>query len=420
MQEKESNGMIEYNRTTRLNKLPPYLFAMLNDQKAKMRKEGIDIIDFGMGNPNIPTPQHIVDKLMEAVKDPKTHRYSASRGIPNLRKAICRRYKALYDVDLNWENEAIATLGSKEGLAHLMLSLLDPGDTVLVPNPTYTVHIYSAVIAGANVISIPLTAKTDFIPVMDDLVREIWPKPKVMILSFPHNPTTACVDLNFFESVVEYAKRANIIVVHDFAYAQLGFDGYQPPSILQVKGAKDIAVEFTTMSKAYSMAGWRVGFCVGNSRVIEDLYAIKGYFDYGIFSPVQVAAISALDSEQSIVDETVAIYQRRRDVFVDGLRKIGFDVPRPKATMYLWVPIPEPFRQMGSMEFAMKLLKEAEVVVSPGRAFGELGEGYFRISLVENEHRINQAIRNIKRVLNLKTVAVPNSTNILSYKEGHR
>ncbi len=411
--------MIQYNRTARLNKLPPYLFAILNDQKAKMRREGIDIIDFGMGNPNIPTPAHIVDKLVETVRDPKTHRYSASRGIPNLRKAICRKYKELYDVDLDWQKESIATLGSKEGLAHLMLALLDPGDSVLVPNPTYPVHIYGAVIAGANVISIPLTAKTDFVPDMEDIVREVWPKPKVMILSFPHNPTTACVDLNFFEEVVEYAKKENIIVVHDFAYAQLGFDGYKPPSILQVKGAKDIAVEFTTMSKAYSMAGWRVGFCVGNSRVVEDLYSIKGYFDYGIFSPVQVAAITALDSDQELVDETVLTYQKRRDVFVDGLRKIGFEVPRPKATMYLWVPIPEKYREMGSLNFSMKLLKEAEVLVSPGRAFGDLGEGYIRISLVENEQRISQAVRNIKRALNLNSNSnTGNSGN--SSKEGSR
>lgn len=388
-----------YKRTTRLEKLPPYLFGRLNDMKLQMRQEGIDIIDFGMGNPNIPTPEHIVNKLTEAVQDPKTHRYSASRGIPNIRKAICRKYKELYNVDIDWEKEAMALLGSKEGLSHLMLSLLDPGDSVLVTNPTFPVHIYSAVIAGGNVVSIPLMEHTGFVPAMEDITREIWPKPKLMVLSFPHNPTTACVDLDFWGEVVEFAKRSNIIIVHDFAYAQLGFDGYQPPSVLQVPGARDIAVEFTTMSKAYSMAGWRVGFCVGNPQVIADLYSIKGYFDYGIFTPVQVSAISALNGPSDCVDDTVKIYQKRRDVFVDGLRKIGWNVPSPRGSMYLWCPIPEQYRAMGSLEFSMKLLKEAEVVVSPGVAFGGLGEGYVRIALVENEQRIQQAVRNIKKCL---------------------
>jgi alanine-synthesizing transaminase len=390
---------VQYRRTARLEKLPPYLFGRLNDQKLRMRREGVDIIDFGMGNPNIPTSPHIVEKIREAVLDPKTHRYSASRGINNIRKAVCRHYKRLYDVDLAWEKESIALLGSKEGLSHLMLALLDPGDSVMVTNPTFPVHIYSVVIAGGNVVSVPLTAQTGFVPAMEDISREIWPKPKVMVLSFPHNPTTACVDLDFFGEVVEFARRTNTIIVHDFAYAQLGFDGYQPPSILQVPGAKDIAVEFTTMSKVYSMAGWRVGFCVGNPQVIEDLYSIKGYFDYGIFTPVQVSAIAALDGSQECVAETVKTYQKRRDVFVDGLRKIGWEVPRPKATMYLWAPIPEKYRSMGSLDFSMKLLTEAEVVVSPGVAFGGLGDGYVRISLVENENRINQAVRNIKKSL---------------------
>ena len=388
-----------HKRTARLEKLPPYLFAKLNDLKQKMRQDGVDIIDFGMGNPNIPTPGHVVDKLTEVARDPRSHRYSASRGIVNLRKAICRHYKRLYDVDLDWGTEAIALLGSKEGLSHLMLALLDPGDSTLVTNPTFPVHIYSVVIAGGNVVAIPLTEKTGFVPAMEDIVREIWPKPKLMVLSFPHNPTTACVDLDFWGEVVDFARRSNTLIVHDFAYAQLAFDGYVPPSILQVPGAKDIAVEFTTMSKVYSMAGWRVGFCVGNATVIEDLYSIKGYFDYGIFTPVQVSAITALDGPQDCVRETVETYRRRRDVFVDGLVKIGWVVPRPKATMYLWCPIPERYRSMGSMEFSMKLLREAEVVVSPGVAFGGLGDGYIRISLVENEHRINQAVRNIKRCL---------------------
>ena len=388
-----------HTRTVRLEKLPPYLFGKLNDLKITMRQDGADIIDFGMGNPNIPTPEHVVNKLAEVASDPRSHRYSSSRGIKNLRKAVCRMYKRLYDVDLDWETESISLLGSKEGLSHLMLSLLDPGDSTLVTNPTFPVHIYSVVIAGGHVVAIPLTEKTGFIPAMEDIIREIWPKPKIMVLSFPHNPTTACVDLEFWGEVVEFAKRNNTIIVHDFAYAQLGFDGYLPPSILQVPGAKDIAVEFTTMSKAYSMAGWRVGFCVGNASVVEDLYSIKGYFDYGIFTPIQVSAITALDGPQDHVYDTVEIYKRRRDSFVDGLNKIGWQVPRPKATMYLWCPIPEKYRDMGSIEFSMKLLREAEVVVSPGVAFGGLGEGYIRISLVENEHRINQAVRNIKRCL---------------------
>jgi len=386
-------------RTARLEKLPPYLFARLNDLKLEMRRKGIDIIDFGMGNPNIPTARHIVDKLKEVVEDPKTHRYSSTRGIPNLRKAVCRWYKRVYGVDLDWETESIALLGSKEGLSHLMLAILDPGDTVLVPNPTFPVHIYSVGIAGGNVIALPLREKTGFIPAMEDITREIWPKPKAVLLSFPHNPTTACVDLDFWKEVVDFAARSGILIVHDFAYAQLGFDGYEPPSVLQVPGAKEVAVEITTMSKAYSMAGWRVGFCVGNPDVIEDLYSIKGYFDYGIFTPVQVAAINALDGPQDYVRETVETYRKRRDAFVDGLARIGWTVPRPKATMYLWCPIPERYRAMGSLEFSMKLLRECEVVVSPGVAFGAFGEGYIRISLVENEQRINQAIRNIRKSL---------------------
>ena len=389
----------DHRRTARLEKLPPYLFGRLNDVKLKMRQEGVDIIDLGMGNPNIPTSKHIVEKLTEVVGDPKTHRYSASRGIPNLRKAICRRYKDLYDVDLVWNKEAIALLGSKEGLSHLMLAILDPGDTVLAPNPTFPVHIFSVAIASGNVIAIPLREQTGFVPALEDIAREIWPKPKALVLSFPHNPTTACVDLEFWGEVVEFARRSNILIVHDFAYHQLGFDGYEPPSVMQVPGAKEIAVEITTMSKVYSMAGWRVGFMVGKQEIIEDLYTIKGYFDYGIFTPVQVAAINALDGPQDVVKETVEIYRKRRDTVVDGLAKIGWQVPRPKATMYVWCPIPPQYRDMGSLEFSLKLLRECGVVVSPGVGFGEYGEGYIRIALVENEQRIQQAIRNIRKAL---------------------
>ncbi len=389
----------KHRRTARIEKLPPYLFGKLNDQKLKMRQEGVDIIDFGMGNPNIPTSNHIVDKLADVIKDPKTHRYSSCRGIPNLRKAICGHYKRLYDVDLDWQTESMALLGSKEGLSHLMLALLDPGDSVLVQNPSFPVHIYSTIIAGGNVVAIPLTEERGFVPAMEDIVKEIWPNPKIILLSFPHNPTTACVDLDFFGEVVEFGRRTNTIILHDFAYAQMGFDGYQPPSIMQVPGAKEIAVEFTTMSKVYNMAGWRVGFCVGKREIIDDLYSIKGYFDYGIFTPVQVAAITALNGPQNVVKDTVMTYQKRRDTFVDGLAKIGWEVPRPRGSMYLWCPLPNEYKKMGSLEFSMKLLTEAEVVVSPGAAFGEYGEGYIRIALVENEHRINQAVRNIKKCL---------------------
>ena len=389
---------MNYKKSTRLERLPEYLFGTLNDLKLSMRRESIDILDFGMGNPDIPTPGHIVEKLRETANDPKTHRYSRSKGIPNLRKAAARYYKRQFDVDLDWETEIIACLGSKEGLAHLMLALLDIGDTVLVPNPSFPVHIYSVGIAGGNVISIPLRAEKDFIPEISEITREIWPKPKIMIFSFPHNPTTAVVEKDFFEEIIRFAQREEIIVVHDFAYAGLSFDGYRPPSMLEIDGAKEVGVEFITMSKVYSMAGWRVGFCVGNPRIIADLYGIKGYFDYGIFTPIQVAAIQALDGTQENVAETVETYRKRRDVIIDGLNSLGWNVPKPKATMYIWAPIPERYRAMGSMEFSRRLLTEAEVLVSPGIAFGERGEGYIRISLVENEHRIRQAIRNIRKV----------------------
>ncbi len=383
----------------RLDRLPPYLFGMLNELKSKLRQQGEDVVDLAMGNPDSPPASHIVEKLREVALDPKAHRYSASKGIRNLRKAICRHYQRRFGVELDWETEAIGVIGSKEGLAHLSLALLDEGDTALVPNPTYPIHIYSVVIAGGNVITIPLSQEENFVPQMDQIARELWPKPKVMILNFPHNPTTAVVDLSFLEQIVEFAREEDILVVHDFAYSDIVFDDYKAPSIMQVKGAKQVAVEFFTMSKSYSMAGWRIGFCVGNSKVIEALAKIKGYYDYGIFTPVQVAAIAALDGPQDCVRETAQRYQRRRDVLVEGLNRIGWPLTKPKATMFVWAPIPEKYRQMGSMKFATKLLEEAKVAVTPGIGFGDQGEGYVRMALVENEHRIRQAIRNIKRCL---------------------
>ncbi|HID95019.1 MAG TPA: aminotransferase class I/II-fold pyridoxal phosphate-dependent enzyme [Candidatus Latescibacteria bacterium] len=386
-------------RTKRLERLPPYMFGRINDLKLELRRSGADVIDLGMGNPDRPTPSHIVEKLREVAMDPKAHRYSASRGIPNLRKAICRHYKSRYNVDLDWEREAIAVIGTKEGLAHLALALLDEGDTALVPNPAYPIHIYSVAIAGGNVVSIPLSEENQFVPQMDQITQEVWPKPKLMILNFPQNPTAATVDLSFLQEVVAFARREGIIIVHDFAYSDIVFDGYEAPSLLQAEGAKDVGVEFFTMSKSYNMAGWRIGFCVGNSDVIDALAKIKGYCDYGIFTPVQVASIVALDGPQECVLETAKVYQRRRDVLVEGLNRMGWKVPKPRATMFLWAAIPDKYRHMGSMEFSMKLLEEAEVAVAPGIGFGEKGEGYVRIALVENESRIKQAIRNIKRCL---------------------
>jgi alanine-synthesizing transaminase len=383
----------------RLDRLPPYLFGTLNELKLKLRQQGEDVIDLAMGNPDFPPAPHIAEKLREVTLDSKAHRYSASKGIRNLRKAICRHYQKRFEVELDWETEAIGVIGSKEGLAHLSLALLDEGDTALVPNPTYPIHIYSVVIAGGNVITIPLSQEENFVPQMDRIARELWPKPKVMILNFPHNPTTAVVDLSFLEQVVEFARQEDILVVHDFAYSDIVFDGYRAPSIMEIKGAKEVAVEFFTMSKSYNMAGWRIGFCVGNSKVIEALARIKGYYDYGIFTPVQVAAIAALDGPQDCVRETVERYQQRRDVLVEGLNRIGWPLTKPKATMFVWASIPDKYRQMGSMKFAAKLLEEAKVAVTPGLGFGDRGEGYVRVALVENEHRIRQAVRNIKRCL---------------------
>ena len=383
----------------RLHRLPPYMFGKLRQLTHERRQQGVDIIDLGMGNPSQPTPRHIVDKLCEAAQEPRHHRYSASRGIFNLRREISWHYDRRYGVQIDPDQEAIAVIGTKEGFAHLALALIDEGDLALVPNPTFPIHIYSIVLAGGSIVSLPLREENQFVPSLDEIARDIWPRPKVLILSFPHNPTGAVVDLAFFEEIVDFAKRQDIIVIHDLAYADIVFDGYEAPSFLQAKGAKDVGVEFVSLSKSYNMAGWRCGFAVGNPEIIGALAKIKGYYDYGIFAPVQVAAIMALRTPTDFLTENAETYRRRRDVLVDGFNRIGWKMQKPKATMFVWAPIPDRFRHLSSMDFAMKLLDEAEVCVSPGAGFGQNGEGYVRIALVENEDRIRQAVRQIRRAL---------------------
>ena len=381
----------------RIKRLPPYVFAIVNDLKSKARAKGEDIIDLGMGNPDQETPKHIVNKLVEAARNPRNHRYSASKGITRLRKAVTTWYRDRYGVELDPESEAIATIGAKEGLAHLALAVLEPGDGVLVPNPTYPIHSYSVVIADGDVRSVPLAGSADdFFARLQETARLAWPKAKLLILSFPHNPTTMCVDLAFFERVVEFAREHHLMVVHDFAYADFAFDGYRPPSFLQVSGAKEVGVEIFSTSKSYNMPGWRLGFVCGNARMIHALARIKSYLDYGGFQPIQIAGIIALEGDQSVVADIVEVHRRRRNVLVDGLNKIGWNVPKPKGTMFVWAPIPEAFRAMGSLEFAKLLIQEAKVAVSPGIGFGEYGEGYVRFALVENEQRTRQALRGLK------------------------
>ncbi len=390
----------------RIKRLPPYVFAVVTDLKSRMRRAGEDIIDLGMGNPDLPTPKHIVDKLIEAARNPKNHRYSLSRGIPKLRLAVCNWYKRHYGVELDPDTEAIATIGAKEGISHLVLAMMGPGDVALVPNPTYPIHMYSVIIAGADVRSISLTSgEGDFMDRVQRAMKTIWPKPKIMIISFPHNPTTEVVDLDFFKRVVAFAKEHGILVIHDLAYADLVFDGYTAPSILQVPGAKDVAVELYSMSKGYSMPGWRVGFVLGNKRMLGALTRIKSYLDYGMFQPIQIAATVALNGPYRVAEEAVEVYRKRRDCLVDGFARIGWEFEKPKGTMFVWAPIPEPFRAMGSVEFAKLLLSKGKVAVSPGIGFGEHGEGFVRFALVENEHRIRQAIRGTKAVLQ-ETAAV--------------
>ncbi len=383
----------------RIKRLPPYVFNIVNQLKAKQRAEGEDIIDFGMGNPDQPPPRHVIAKLVEAAQRENTHRYSLSRGIPRLRKAICDWYARRFDVQLDPESQAIVTIGSKEGLAHLALATLGPGDTVLVPNPAYPIHPYGCVIAGADIRHVPLIPGRDFFEELEQAIRDLWPKPKMLILSFPANPTTQCVNLPFFEQVVAVAREHKIWVVHDLAYADIVFDGYRAPSILQVPGASELAVEFFTLSKSYNMPGWRVGFMCGNRELVAALGRIKSYLDYGMFTPIQIAAITALEGPQDCVAEIRETYRKRRDVLCDGLNHLGWQVEKPKATMFVWAPIPEVYRAMGSLEFSKKLLLEAKVAVSPGIGFGQYGEGYVRFSLIENEHRTRQAIRGIRQMM---------------------
>jgi alanine-synthesizing transaminase len=380
----------------RIKRLPPYVFAIVNELKAAARARGEDIIDFGMGNPDQPTPQHIVDKLVEVAQRRDTHRYSMSKGIPRLRRAISAWYRDRYGVDIDPETEAIVTIGSKEGLAHLALATTGAGDTILVPNPAYPIHPYGFIIAGADVRHVPLVPGVDFFEKLHEAVVDSWPRPKMLVLNFPGNPTTQCVELDFFERVVDVCRHYGIWVIHDLAYCDIVFDGYRAPSILQVPGAKEIAVEFYTLSKSYNMPGWRVGFMCGNSKLVGALARIKSYLDYGTFTPIQVAAIAALEGPQDCVAEIRDMYQSRRNVLCDGLSAAGWRVERPKATMFVWAPIPEPYRAMGSLEFSKKLLVDAKVAVSPGIGFGEHGDQYVRFGLIENEHRTRQAVRGIR------------------------
>ncbi|MDX9786838.1 MAG: aminotransferase class I/II-fold pyridoxal phosphate-dependent enzyme [Desulfobacterales bacterium] len=383
----------------RLDRLPPYVFATVNEIKMAARHAGQDIIDLGMGNPDLGTPEHIVDKMVEATRKSHNHRYSASMGIRKLRMAIADWYKRRFDVDIDPENEAIVTIGVKEGLSHLVLVTIRPGDVVLTPTPTYPIHPFSAIIAGGDVRGIPLGPDQDFFENLVTATRQTWPKPKMLIISYPHNPTTETVELDFFEKIVAYAKEHDIMVVHDFAYADLVFDGYKAPSFLQAKGAKDVGVEFYSLSKSYSMAGWRVGFCVGNPEIVGALRRIKSYLDYGIFQPIQIASIIALNGPQEPVQEICMTYQERRDALITGMNRAGWPVESPKGTMFVWAKIPEKYIHMGSVEFSKMLIREAQVAVSPGLGFGEYGDEFVRFALIENPMRIRQAIRGIRKIM---------------------
>ena len=383
---------------SRIKRLPPYVLGIVNELKYEARRRGEDIIDFGLGNPDMPTPKHIVDKLIEAAQKESNHRYSLSRGIYKLRLAITDWYKRNHDVDLDPDSEAIATIGSKEGIAHLAMAITSPGDSVLVPTPTYPIHTYAFILANADVIHVPLGPDVDFFEALLDAFKRNWPRPKAMVINFPHNPTTQVVDIDFFEKVVDFAKEHDLIVIHDFAYGDIVFDGYRAPSFLQVPGAKDVGIEFFSLSKSYNMPGWRVGFAVGNSEIIHALARIKSYQDYGMFQPIQIAATVALNAPRDCVEEIRDTYQRRRDVLCESLNRIGWKVTPPRATMMVWAEIPDRFKKMGSLEFCKLLLEQAKVAVAPGIGFGEGGDHFVRFSLVENEHRIRQAVRGIREI----------------------
>ena len=383
----------------RIDRLPPYVFTAVDELKMDARQKGEDIIDLGMGNPDLPTPKHFVDKMMEAVQKAKNHRYSASRGITKLRHAISDWYRVHLGVEIDPEEEAIVTIGAKEGIAHLVLATICPGDVVFAPNPTYPIHPYSVIIAGGDLRGIPIGPDRDFFEDLLTATKQTWPRPKMLIISYPHNPTTNVVDIKFFEKIVEFCTDHEMMVIHDFAYADLVFDGYKPPSFLQVRGAKEIGVEFYSLTKSFSMPGWRVGFCLGNREMIAALRRIKSYLDYGIFQPIQIASIIALKGSYDCVDEIAKVYRQRRDTLINGLERIGWKIEKPKGTMFVWAKVPDSCAEMGSLEFSKLLIKEAKVAVSPGIGFGQYGEGYIRFALVENKYRINQAIRGIKKIL---------------------
>tara|TARA_B100000686_G_C16781448_1_gene972186 strand:+ start:1540 stop:2706 length:1167 start_codon:yes stop_codon:yes gene_type:complete len=382
----------------RIKRLPPYVFNSVNELKRQARWRGEDIIDFGMGNPDMATPQYIVDKLCEAAQKSRNHRYSLSKGVPKLRLAISEWYKNRFDVNIDPEEEAIATIGSKEGFSQLALVITNPGDSVLVPTPTYPIHTYAFILANGDVTHVPLLKGTDFFDELLKAFKQNWPRAKALVINFPHNPTTETVDVVFFEKIVDFAREHDLIVIHDFAYADIVFDGYKAPSFLQVKGAKDVGVEIFTLSKSYNMPGWRVGFVVGNREIINALARLKSYHDYGIFQPIQIASIIALNDCEKETQKICSVYSQRRDVLCDGLQKLGWNIEKPKATMFVWVKIPDHFKEMGSLEFSKLLIEKAKVAVSPGIGFGEGGDNFLRFSLVENEHRIRQALRGLKEI----------------------
>ncbi len=383
----------------RIDELPPYVLAEVNHRSLEVRRTGVDVIDLGFGNPDIPSPPVVVDKLVEAARNPKNHAYSASKGLPNLRRAVADRYLRRHGVELDPETEVINTIGAKEGLSHLMWALVQPGDVALVPEPSYPIHIYAAVLAGADVRRVHLSTGADLFERLTEAFHNSWPKPRVIVTSFPHNPTTATVDVDFFERLVAFAHQHETMLVHDFAYADISFAGYEPPSLLQVPGAKEVGVELYTLSKSHSMAGWRVGFVVGNHEMIAALAQLKSYLDYGTFQPIQIASIIALNECDDYVPHVVSTYERRRDILVDGLARFGWEIDKPKATMFVWAPIPEPYRDMGSLEFALHLLDHGQVTVSPGVGFGASGDGHVRFALVENDQRIGQAVRGVRKAL---------------------
>jgi alanine-synthesizing transaminase len=383
----------------RITGLPPYVFTIIDGLKIEARRAGLDVIDLGFGNPDLPSPELAVEKLAEAARNTRNHRYSASRGIPKLRQALAELYRRRFDVDLDPEREVITTIGAKEGFSHLMWVLLGPGDAALVPSPSYPIHIFAPLFAGASAREIPMSTDGNFIERVREAYEYSWPKPRVIVLNFPHNPTTATVDLEFFQQVVDFAREREVVVVHDNAYAELGYDGFQPPSILQAEGAKECAVELYSLTKSFSMAGWRIAFLAGNADVVQALAKLKSYLDYGTFQPIQIAATVTMNEATDVPSEVQAVYQRRRDVLIDGLHRMGWDLPRPRGTMFAWAPIPEAYAEMGSVEFASMLVRDAQVALSPGVGFGPGGEGYVRFALIENEQRTQQALRNLRRTL---------------------